>query len=125
MFLTFTDGLFGQILEPKMARLDSVLGGGDFPFFTAAYVDFGPLLGALFIATCAFIFRTIFVKAHQSLVWACAYAQLGAALLFSTHGIYFTHQNFLFSIAIIGLVWLLVRGVSSQPTTYTMRSSNA
>jgi len=125
MFLTFTDGLFGQILEPKMARLDSVLGGGDFPFFTAAYVDFGPLLGALFIATCAFIFRTIFVKAHQSLVWACAYAQLGAALLFSTHGIYFTHQNFLFSIAIIGLIWLLVRGVSSQPTTYTMRSSNA
>ncbi len=125
MFLTFTDGFFAHVLEPKMAKLDGVLGGGDFPFFTAAYVDFGPFLGSLFIAACAFIFRMIFVKAHQSFMWACVYAQLGAALLFSTHGIYFTHQNFLFSVAVIGFIWVLVRGVSMQPKAYSARSSDA
>jgi hypothetical protein len=125
MFLTFTDNMFAQILEPKMAQLDDVLGGGDFPFFTAAYVDFGPFVGALFIAACAFIFRMIFIKAHQNLMWACIYAQLGAALLFSTHGIYFTHQNFLFSIAIIGLIPLLVRGISVPSQAYKTEQSNA
>ena len=102
MFLTFSDGLFSHILQSKMDQLDHVLGGGDFPFFTAAYVDFGPLFGPFFIGLCAFIFRLIFNKAQHSFIWACIYAQLGAALLFSTHGIYFTHQNFLFSIALIG-----------------------
>jgi hypothetical protein len=125
MFLTFTDGMFTQILAPKMADLDSVLGGGDFPFFTAAFVDFGPLFGALFIGFCAFVFRLVFVKAHQSVIWACIYSQLGAALLFSTHGIYFTHQNFLFSIAIIGLMWLLVCGKSFQPKAYRSSPQNA
>jgi hypothetical protein len=38
---------------------------------------------------------------HHNLLWSCIYAQLGATLLFSTHGIYFTHQNFIFSIAVI------------------------
>lgn len=125
MFLTFTDGMFAQILAPKMAALDSVLGGGDFPFFTAAYVDFGPFFGAAFIGTCAFLFRSIFMKAHQSLVWACIYAQLGAALLFSTHGIYFTHQNFLFSVGVIGLIWLIVHGFSAQHRVYQVDPSNA
>ena len=125
MFLTFTDGMFTQILAPKMQQLDSALGGGDFPFFTASYVDFGPIFGALFIGLCGFIFRIIFIKAHQSLVWACIYAQLGAALLFSTHGTYFTHQNFLFSIAIIGLIWLIVRGRFAQPAPYTIGVSDA
>jgi hypothetical protein len=118
MFLTFTDGMFSQVLQHKMEQLDRVLGGGDFPFFTAAFVDFGPVFGALFIGFCAFVFRLIFNKAQHSLLWACVYAQLGAALLFSTHGIYFTHQNFLFSIALIGVVHTLAQTKSRHiPTT--------
>ena len=112
MFLTFTDGTFSQILRPKMDQLDSVLGGGDFPFFTAAYVDFGPFFGAFFIGLCAFIFRIVYHKSRHSFIWACGYAQLGAALLFSTHGIYFTHQNFLFSIALIWTIHFLVHRMS-------------
>lgn len=118
MFLTFSDGYFAQELAPQMRQLDAVLGGGDFPFFTAAYVDFGPFLGALFIGGCAFGFQSIYHKSKQSLIWACVYAQLGATLLFSTHGIYFTHQNFLFSIGMIVLI-----GVLSSQKTMAVRAA--
>lgn len=121
MFLTFTDGTFSQVLRPKMDQLDSVLGGGDFPFFTAAYVDFGPFFGAFFIGLCAFIFRIVYHKSRHSFIWACVYAQLGAALLFSTHGIYFTHQNFLFSIALIWTIHFLVHRMSIRnPKTHIL-----
>ncbi|MEO9459478.1 MAG: O-antigen polymerase [Lentilitoribacter sp.] len=125
MFLTLTDGMFSQVLQPKTDQLDQVLGGGDFPFFTAAYVDFGPIFGAFFIGFCAFVFRLIFNKAHHSLIWACQYAQLGAALLFSTHGIYFTHQNFLFSIALIWAIHFLVQRISKREPALFLSSINA
>jgi oligosaccharide repeat unit polymerase len=101
MFLTFTQSTFSPLLETRLTNLDMVLGGGDFPFFTAAFVDFGAIGGAVFIASCAAIFRLLFHMSHHNLLWSCIYAQLGATLLFSTHGIYFTHQNFIFSIAVI------------------------
>ncbi|MFY9212901.1 MAG: hypothetical protein WAO69_17445, partial [Aestuariivita sp.] len=44
MFLTFTDSYFLSTLDPKMELLDTVLGGGEFPFFTSAFVDFGPAI---------------------------------------------------------------------------------
>jgi len=107
MFLTFTDGYFTRLLAPRMEVLGAVLGGGEFPFFTAAYVDFGPIGGVVFIALCAFVFRWVFMRARLSLAWAVIYAQIGATLLFSSHALYFVHQNFYFSAALVGLVLLL------------------
>ena len=107
MFLTFTEGTLTQALHPRLMELDNILGGGDFPFFTAAFVDFGAIGGAVFIAGCAAIFQVLYHRSTKSMAWGSVYAQAGAALLFSTHGIYFTHQNFLFSVGIIGLINLL------------------
>jgi hypothetical protein len=115
MFLTFTDGYFARLLTPRTDALDAVLGGGEFPFLTAAYVDFGPVLGALFIAVVAFVIRRVFIAARRSLGFAVVYAQIGAALLFSSHSVYFTHQNFLFSLALIALVVLLSMRRRSAP----------
>lgn len=109
MFMTFSDGYFQTLLASKMRTLDGVLGGGEFPFFTAGYVDYGPIGGAIFIAICAFVFRQIFMRAHTSLGWAVVYAQIGAALLFSSHSLYFTHQNFYFSMALMGGIIFLSR----------------
>ncbi|MEL6807711.1 MAG: O-antigen polymerase [Pseudomonadota bacterium] len=109
MFLTFTDGYFLNLLAPRLAALDVVIGGGEFPFFTAAYVDFGAIGGAAFILIVGFVLRRVFVRAHQSLGWAAVYAQIGAALLFSSHSVYFTHQNFFFSLALIGTIVALSR----------------
>ena len=109
MFLTFTDNIFLGADPNHLNRLDFVLGGGDFPFFTALYVDFGILGGSFAIMFCAVIFRCVYQRALQSFGWAVIYAQLGATLLFSSHGIYFTHQNFLFSLAVICACFLMSR----------------
>jgi oligosaccharide repeat unit polymerase len=104
MFLTFTDGYFLNLLKPRLDGLDAVMGGGEFPIFTAAYVDFGPIGGAAFLVLIGFILRRIFVRARGSIGWAAIYAQAGAALLFSSHSVYFTHQNFYFSVVLIGAI---------------------
>lgn len=116
MFLTFTDGYFARILAPRAEALQEVLGGGEFPLLTAAYVDFGPLLGALFLALVGFVIRRIFIRSRTSLGFAVAYAQIGASLMFSSHSVYFTHQNMLFSLALIaGLLKLVTRQEIPQP----------
>ena len=107
--LTFTDGMFLTDLAPKIAAMDDVLGGGQFPFFTSPFVDFGPFGAALIIAGFAFLFRIAFFQARRSIGWAAIYAQIGAALLFSSHSVYVTHQNFLFSVLLIGAITSLTR----------------
>ncbi|MEL6619002.1 MAG: O-antigen polymerase [Pseudomonadota bacterium] len=104
MFLTFTDGFFLHLLEPRLAALDPLIGGGEFPFFTAAYVDFGIKGGGVFLVVAGFVLRRIFVRATRSFGWAVVYAQIGAALMFSSHSVYFTHQNFYFSALLIALI---------------------
>lgn len=115
MFLTFTDGLFDRVLADRLIALEEIRGGGDFPLFTAPFVDFGALGGAIFIALCAGVFRYLHRAATRGPGWALIYAQLGAALLFSSHGIYFTHQNFLFSLAVCGIVLILSRRDAPAP----------
>lgn len=107
MFLTFTDGYFLRLLAPRLDALEPVIGGGEFPFFTAAYVDFGAKGGAIFICLTGFVLRRIYVRAAQSFGWLVIYAQIGAALMFSSHSVYFMHQNFYFSAALVGVIVLL------------------
>ncbi|MEL7258230.1 MAG: hypothetical protein AAFN80_10375, partial [Pseudomonadota bacterium] len=66
------------------------------------------------IAGFAILFRLVFHRACQSLGWAAIYAQVGAALLFSSHSVYITHQNFLFSIAVIAVICRIARR-TNQP----------
>ncbi|MEM8654405.1 MAG: O-antigen polymerase [Pseudomonadota bacterium] len=115
MFLTFTDGYFLTLLAPRLDALDPVIGGGEFPIFTAAFVDYGPIGGALFLALMGFVLRRIFARARISLTWAAIYAQIGAAMLFSAHSVYFLHQNFYFSAALLAVVLHLSTRRRSEP----------
>ncbi len=125
MFLTFTDGMFDRMLAPRMLAIEEIRGGGEFSLFTAPYVDFGIFGAALFLLFAGFIFRLLFHKSRQSLIWAVIYAQTGAALLFSSHGLYVTHQNFLFSLALIGLLMRFARPspVATSPHSPAMPSA--
>lgn len=109
MFLTFTDGMFDRLLATRLLALEDIRGGGEFSLFTAPYVDFGPFGAALFLFLAGFAFRLLFHKGRQSLIWSAIYAQTGAALLFSSHGLYVTHQNFLFSLALMALLMRFAR----------------
>ena len=109
MFLTFTDGMFDRLLASRLAALEEIRGGGEFSLFTAPYVDFGPFGATVFLILAGFTFRLIFHKGQQSLIWAAIYAQTGAALLFSSHGLYVTHQNFLFSLMLMAGLARFVR----------------
>ena len=104
MFFSFTDSYFLSVLGPRLEALDPVIGGGEFPFFTAAYVDFGAKGGVIFICLTGFVLRRIYARAAHNLGWAVVYAQIAAALMFSSHSVYFLHQNFFFSAALIGLL---------------------
>jgi oligosaccharide repeat unit polymerase len=101
MVLSFTDGYFDPLLAERIWASDQVRGGGEFSLLTAPYVDFGLVGGALFLVCAGFVFRLSFHRAHGSVLASVIFAQVGAALLFSSHGIYVTHQNCLFSFLVI------------------------
>lgn len=109
LFLTFTDGPVTRAMAEQLAATEAYRGGGEFSMLTAPFVDFGPFGGALFIAGAAFAFRLIWQRARGDLGWAAIHAQIGAALLFSSHSLYVTHQNCLFSILLIVLVLRVAR----------------
>lgn len=107
--LTFTDGLVDQALLPLAPAIDAVRGGGAFPIFTAPFVDFGPFGGALVLLLLGFGLRLLFHYATANMMALVAYAQFAAALLFSSHGPYFLHQNLLASLLIVALILRLSR----------------
>lgn len=102
--LTFTDGIIDQALAPLAPALDAIKGGGDFPLLTAPFVDFGPFGGAIFLLLTGFLLRVLFHRAQSTLLGAATYAQLGAALLFSSHAPYLLHQNLLASLLVLTLI---------------------
>ena len=116
LFFTFTDGYFGALLSDRIFAIEEVHGGGDFSFFTAPYVDFGPFIGAGFVALAAIVFRYAFHKGRQSFTWAAIYGQTGASLLFSTHGVYFTHHNFFFSVIVLAWICHAARPAAAHRT---------
>lgn len=101
LFFTFTDGYFAQVLSERMLAIEEVRGGGDFSIFTAPYVDFGPFFGILFVSGMAVVFRYTYWIGRRSVIGAVIYGQVAASLPFSTHGVYFTHHNFLFSVVVL------------------------
>lgn len=115
MVLSFTDGLFDPMLAGRVQAVEHLRGGGEFSLLTAPYVDFGLVGGALFLYLAGYLLRYGFHRAHGSLLWAAIYAQAGAALLFSSHGLYLTHQNCLFSLLVIAGICRLCR--RKQPAT--------
>ena len=125
MFLTATDGYFAHILASRLEALQEVLGGGEFPLLTAAYVDFGPIFGALFLGFMGFGIRWIFCKAQHSIAFAVVYSQIGASLLFSSHSAYLMHHNLLFSVVLTLSVLKLCNqqpGLQPQPNLPLFRS---
>lgn len=104
MFFTFTDGLFDASFHAQLMTLETLRGGGEFPLFSAPYVDFGILGGALALIVIGFTCQAVFIARGRSLWWRAAYAQIGAGLLFSSHGFYLMHQNQLSCLLVIALV---------------------
>lgn len=117
MFLTFTDGIFADLLDARLAAAESVRGGGEFPLLTAPLVDFGVAGGAAFLMLLGYALRRAHARAGRSLAGAAIYGQVGAALLFSAHGLYLTHQNFLVSLLIIAAICRLARARASAPAS--------
>ncbi len=109
LFFSFTDGYFATLLSDRLMAIEDVRGGGDFSIFTAPYVDFGPVIGVLCVALMAAAFRCAYWAGLHSPLGALVYGQIGASLLFSTHGTYFTHHNFFFSLIILVAVCHLSR----------------
>ncbi|AKP00085.1 hypothetical protein MALG_04957 (plasmid) [Marinovum algicola DG 898] len=107
--LTFTDGLVDHAMLPLAPAIDAVRGGGAFPIFTAPYVDFGPFGGAIVLVGLSFGLRLLFHRAQNSFLATIAYAQFGAALLFSSHGPYLLHQNLLASLIVVAVILRLAR----------------
>jgi hypothetical protein len=120
LFFTFTDGLVANAMADRLAATELVRGGGEFSLLTAPFVDFGPVGAAVFIAVAAFAFRVIWHLGRQSLGWAVIYGQVGAALLYSSHSLYVTHQNCLFSILLMALI---LRWARRPPKVMVRRAS--
>lgn len=121
MELTFTDSLIRTALAERLEAAETLRGGGEFSLLTAPLVDFGPLGGAVYLFLAGFIFRLIYHLGRQRLIWAVIYAQIGAALLFSSHGAYITHQNLLFSLIVIAALARMT-GSPHQATIPTPRA---
>ncbi len=115
MVLSFTDGFFDPLLADRVWIADQARGGGEFSLLTAPYVDFGLFGGAIFLVCAGFAFRLAFHRASASLAGAAIYAQIGSALLFSSHGIYVTHQNCLFSFLVILAICRLGARSANRP----------
>jgi hypothetical protein len=109
MFITFTDEYFSALLAARVDGVDGLRGGGEFSLFTAPFVDFGLTGAVIFIAVMAILFRLVFHLGRQRLGWAAVYGQIGATLLYSSHSLYATHQNFLVSLMVIAVVLRLSR----------------
>ncbi|TDL79864.1 oligosaccharide repeat unit polymerase [Palleronia sediminis] len=100
----FLDAPLADVLGPRLDALETMRGGGDFALPTAAFLDFGLAGGAALIAGWGWIFRAAFVRAGDGPGWTVLYAQLGAALLFSSHGVYATHQNLIATLLLVAAV---------------------
>jgi oligosaccharide repeat unit polymerase len=123
LFFTLTDGYFGALMSDRMDAIEAVRGGGDFSIFTAPYVDFGPFVGIVFVALVAGCFRYAFYRGKQTLLWAVIYGQIAASLMFSTHGVYATHQNFMFSVLVA--IWITGTARLRAKTPVQTRPSHA
>ena len=104
MELTFTDSLIRPALAARLDTAEILRGGGEFSLLTAPLVDFGPMGAAAYLFAAGFGFRLLYHLGCQRLMWSVLYAQIGAALLFSSHGAYVTHQNLLFSLCVIAVL---------------------
>lgn len=123
-FLTGTEPWLDGLLSHRMAAIEAMRGGGEFPLLTAPFVDFGPVAGAAVLGVIGFLCGRMFVLAHRRLVWAVVYAQVGAGLLFSSHGNYLTHQNLLFGLVVCALIAALSkpRGRSCMGAAVVLRA---
>ncbi|TMV05603.1 hypothetical protein FGK63_16300 [Ruegeria sediminis] len=109
MVLTFSDGVFAPMLASRVQAAQALRGGGEFSLLAAPYVDFGLLGGVLVLLIAGFVLRLVFHRAQAGLPWAALYAQIGVALLISSHGLYVTHQNCLFSLLVIAVISRMAR----------------
>ena len=103
--LTATDGLWSEMAADRLEALETMKGGGEFSLLTTAFVDFGVVGGTVEVAVFAVLFRLVWHAGLGRFGAALAYSQIGAALFFSSHGNYVTHQNLLTS---LGLIWVVL-----------------
>jgi hypothetical protein len=106
LFFTLTDGFFYGFFAERLAAVDPLRGGGEFSLFSAAYVDFGLLGGAIYLVLAGAVLRLCYHRATERLVWAAIYGQVAVALVLSVHVNFLASQDFVFSLLVIaGILW--------------------
>lgn len=115
LFLTFSEGLIEGALKDRLAMLNTLKGGGEFPLLTAPFVDFGVAGGVGVLMLFGFVCQVIYRVAHVRFLAAVVYAQIGAGLLFSSHAVYISHQNQLFGLILIFAIARLSRVTAMPP----------
>lgn len=103
-----TKDVIANALDHRIAAAERLRAGGEFPAFTAPYVDFS-WMGIALTAALAVLFTWVFNRAHRSFAFAVVYGQIGGALLLGPHSAWYSNPNFTFNILLTLLVCAFIR----------------
>ncbi len=116
MFFSLSDAFFYDFMTDQLIAVDPLRGGGEFSLFSASYVDFGLIGGAVYLAIVGGMVRFSFHRATESLAWAAIYGQCAVALVLSVHVNFFASQDFVFAIMVIAAI--LIRAQNTVPEVW-------
>lgn len=108
VFFSLQETYVFHLLRDELDVLNTVRGGGEFPIFTAPYVDFS-YFGIIFIIFIAMLFTYIFNRAHRNFTFAWLYGMIGAGLFISTHVPYYSAHDFIFNVMIALFISCFIR----------------
>jgi hypothetical protein len=109
-----TEGVVTNALYDRIVAAERLRAGGEFPAFTAPYVDFS-WMGIVLTAALALVFSWVFNRAQRSFAFAVVYGQIGGALLLGPHSPWHSHPNFIFNILLTLLVCAFIRRPNPPP----------
>lgn len=102
-FMTFTDDKFLSATRESLTFAEQFRPGGEFPFLTAPYADFG-LFGLLILMIFGGICFSSYRKALEDNIYAPVYSLIFAGLVLSIHSSYVTNQEIVYNIILILLM---------------------
>ena len=97
-YVMMTD-LWEDYMVYERTIVDSLIGGGELPFFTQQYVDLG-LFAFPFIAILGFVIGVLYRRAQSDIRYVIFYAILSPGLVLSVHSFQYVHQNTIFHLVI-------------------------
>jgi hypothetical protein len=102
------DSTIPETMFTTLQHLNRLRGGGEFPTFTAPYVDFS-YFGIIVIVLIAALFTFIYNRAQASFVYSYIYGMIAPVILLSTHAPLHSSHNFVFNIIVALIVCAFIR----------------